>query len=769
MSDRFARATPLASRLYAALVALLIVSEIAAGRGVVPGTELVVAIGIVGAIALLAASVRLRSRRVKSWAIRHGDPFPLFALAAALLAGSVLAPSKAASSWPFDLDHVDLLSLAAASCAAGAFLVMIRDATPGRALDTLFLCGIVSATACLVCWLVVVRVGGTSPVRAVGVLLVPGVDLAVVGLGVVALRQRRPASPGLAVLVVSWVAVVLAHSGAFIASLRGNDLRVEVAWTLVFVALGLLGVAAFDPRTTQLPQVLLQPLRPLPSGQVTILGVAMLLGPVLVGLQLDQRDTVPAALILGGFLSVLVFVHLVRMVQGRAVVDHRAHHDDLTGLPNRTLFQERVTIALLHARRHDTGCAVLFVDLDRFKNVNDSLGHAVGNQLLVAAAQRLRSVADPAVTVARLGGDEFVVFLPHLAMGNDAARVADRVLAAFREPFSLGRHRLFISPSIGIAVSPDDGDTAETLLKAADIAMYRAKQRGRNTMCVYDRTMNDEAHERLELESQLHTAVERGELLLHYQPKVHLPTGRMTGMEALLRWDHPELGLLEPARFISVAEDTGLIVPVGEWALEEACRQNEAWRQAGFAPLIVAVNLSARQFQHQRIEDVTARILRSTGLDPALLELEVTESLAMQDPENIRSTLQDLRDMGVSCSIDDFGTGYSGLSYLTRFPIDTLKIDRSFVATIEHSDDSPIVVAVIALAHGLGLKVVAEGVETDRQLERLRELGCDEMQGFLFSRPVPPERFEQLLMLESISPDPSALTGSVQLLGSRAS
>ena len=769
MPDRFARATPLASRLYAALVAVLVVSEVAAGRGVVAGTELVVAVGVVGTIALLAASIRLRSHRVKSWAIRHGDPFPLFAIASMLLAGSVLVSGQATSRWPFDLDHVDLLSLAAAACAAGGFLVMIRDATPGRALDTLFLCGIVAATAGLVFWLVVVRSTGASPGTAVGVLLVPAVDLAVVGLGVVALRQRRPASPGLAVLLVSWVAVVLAHSGSFIATLRGNEVRVEVAWTLVLVALGLLGIAAFDPRTTQVPQRLLQPLRPLPSGQVSVLGFAVLLGPVLVGLQLDHRETVPAALILGGLLSVLVFVHLIRMVQGRAVVEHRAHHDDLTGQPNRTLFQERVAIALAHARRHDTGCAVLFIDLDRFKNVNDSLGHAVGNQLLVAAAQRLRSVGDPSVTVARLGGDEFVVFLPHIATQSDAARIADRVLAAFRAPFSLGRHRLFISPSIGIAVSPEDGDTAETLLKAADIAMYRAKQRGRNTMCVYDRTMNDEAHERLELESQLHTAVERGELLLHYQPKVHLPTGRMTGMEALMRWDHPELGLLEPARFISVAEDSGLIVPLGEWALEEACRQNEEWRQAGFAPLTVAVNLSARQFQHQRMEDVTARILRRTGLDPALLELEVTESLALQDPDGIRATLQDLRDMGVTCSIDDFGTGYSGLSYLTRFPIDTLKIDRSFVATIEHSDDSPIVVAVIALAHGLGLKVVAEGVETSRQVERLRELGCDEMQGFLFSRPVPPARFEELLMLESISPDPPGLGTDVHLLGSRAS
>jgi EAL domain-containing protein (putative c-di-GMP-specific phosphodiesterase class I) len=264
--------------------------------------------------------------------------------------------------------------------------------------------------------------------------------------------------------------------------------------------------------------------------------------------------------------------------------------------------------------------------------------------------------------------------------------------------------------------------------------------------------MNVHAHERLALESRLHTAVERGELLLHYQPKVRLPSGRMTGMEALLRWDHPHLGLLEPAQFIPIAEESGLIVPIGEWALEEACRQNQAWCDAGLQPLVVAVNLSLRQFQRQRIEDVTARVLRSTGLDPELLELEVTESLALQDIDAVQRTLSDVRAMGVKCSIDDFGTGYSGLSHLTRLPVDKLKIDKSFVATIDADRQAPIVVAVVALAHGLGLEVVAEGVETFAELERLQELGCDEMQGFLFSAPVPAAQFEELLVLESIRP-----------------
>jgi diguanylate cyclase (GGDEF)-like protein len=392
---------------------------------------------------------------------------------------------------------------------------------------------------------------------------------------------------------------------------------------------------------------------------------------------------------------------------------------------------------------------VLFLDLDRFKNVNDSLGHAFGNRLLQAVAKRLRGASRAEDTVARLGGDEFVVLLPNLDDPSEAGSAARHILECFDRPFALNGHQLFASPSIGIAVFPDDGDNAELLLEHADIAMYRAKQRGRRTFCLYERSMNDNARRRLSLESQLHTAVERSELRLHYQPKIHFPTGRVTGMEALLRWDHPELGLLLPAEFIPLAEESGLIVPVGEWALQEACRQNQAWVDAGYEPRVVAVNLSLRQFQQQQIEDVTARILRTTGMDPRLLELEVTESLAMEDPQQVRATLFELKALGVACSIDDFGTGYSGLSHLAGFPIDKLKIDRSFVATIDEDREAPLVVAVVALAHGLGLGVVAEGVETVAQLTRLQELGCDEMQGYYFSRALAAEQFEQLLLLES--------------------
>jgi EAL domain-containing protein (putative c-di-GMP-specific phosphodiesterase class I) len=356
-------------------------------------------------------------------------------------------------------------------------------------------------------------------------------------------------------------------------------------------------------------------------------------------------------------------------------------------------------------------------------------------------------------TVARLSGDEFAILLPEVGGPTMAGVVAEKILAAFADPFSVAKRELFMSPSIGVALFPSDGADGATLLKNADTAMYRAKERGRNNYQLYTADMNARAHERLALETSLHTAISRNELVLHYQPKVDLRTGRIVGMEALVRWVHPERGLLYPTSFIPLAEETGLIMPLGEWALETACTQTKRWHDAGHRSLTVSVNLSVRQFQHQQVEGLVARTLRTSGLDAHALELELTESLALQDADAIRATLADLRSMGVRCSIDDFGTGYSGLSYLTRLPIDRLKIDKCFVHEIARGDDDArIVAAVIALAHNLRLGVTAEGVETTEQLEFLRENGCDEMQGFLFSRPVPAEHFEQLLMLEAARP-----------------
>jgi diguanylate cyclase (GGDEF)-like protein len=407
---------------------------------------------------------------------------------------------------------------------------------------------------------------------------------------------------------------------------------------------------------------------------------------------------------------------------------------------------------MAHARRSGGRVAVMFLDLDRFKHVNDSLGHAAGNQLLAAVARRLRASLGGDATVARLGGDEFAVLLPALDDVARAAGVAGAVLAAFARPFRAGRRELFVSPSIGVALWPDHGPDLDTLLKHADIAMYRAKAAGRNTFCVYDPAMSAGIRERLDLESRLHVAIEREELVLHYQPKVDLRTGRIVGVEALARWHHPTAGLLDPGRFIPLAEETGLIVALGEWVLAEACAQAVRWQAAGLPPLVVAVNVSARQFQHQRVPDVTAAILRATGLAPWLLEFEVTESLALEDPDRTAAMLTDLKEMGVRCAIDDFGTGYSGLSYLERFPIDALKIDKSFVQSIRPGRGAPIVTAVVALAHSLGLRVVAEGVETRAQLDYLREVGCDEMQGYLFSGPLEAAAVARVLAVERALP-----------------
>jgi diguanylate cyclase (GGDEF)-like protein len=732
-------------------------------------SDVLALVGVITAAALIAASFRLRSLRAQSWS-RQSDPFIAFAAAATMLAVPSVVPALTGSTGGVWGGHTWVTSSVASVFAAAGFLIMIRDLTPRRAIDALFLAAIGAFACGLATWVAILRlleedVISTGP--AIKLVAPMVLDLVVVGLGLQALNLRARARHGFGLLVLGWSCVLATDFAGLVVGVAGRTLSSESIAVGGLAVFGLLSAAALHPDTSFATEPVFGSLRRLPRSQIVLLGVAVLLGPAVLSLGLRDRAVLALVVPLSGVLSLLVVTYLVRLVQGRAVLEHRAHHDELTGLANRRLFQEEAAGALAHARRIGGHSAVLFLDLDRFKNVNDSLGHSVGNLLLQAVAKRLRTATRAEDTVARLGGDEFVVFLPQLDSPEEATLVAQKILERFSEPFTLNGLRLFASPSIGIATFPGDGTDADSLLENADVAMYRAKQRGRKTFCAYDRTMNDHAHERLKLENQLHTAVERGEMRLHYQPKIHLPTGRVTGMEALLRWQHPELGLLQPSSFISLAEESGLIVPVGEWALEEACRQNQAWVEAGFHPLVVAVNLSLRQFQQQQISDVIARILRKTGMRPALLELEVTESLVMQDPEDVCRTILELKGLGVQCSIDDFGTGYSGLSHLSGLPLDKLKIDRSFVATITEDRAAPIVVAVVALGHGLGLQVVAEGVETTDQLERLQELGCDEMQGYLFSRPLPPDRFEQLLMLESISPGPGRLVplpGSTSLV-----
>lgn len=425
---------------------------------------------------------------------------------------------------------------------------------------------------------------------------------------------------------------------------------------------------------------------------------------------------------------------------------YQAYYDVLTGLPNRALLKDRLEHELDYAKRKKRMLAVLFIDIDRFKSINDSLGPAFGDRLLRAIAERLKSCVHESDTVARLSGDEFALLLTGINSEKDVVKGVLALNEAFRHPLPVDGYDFFITTSIGISLYPTDGSDMETLIKNADTAMYRSKEQGGNQYQFYLPEMNAKAAERLELETDLRRALERNEMVLYYQPKVDLQSGRIAGMEALIRWQHPERGMVSPAKFISLAEETGLIIPIGEWALRTACRQNKVWQTAGFPAVRVAVNLSARQFQQEDLVQTVERVLRETDLDPNDLELEITESVAMQDVERASSTLKKLKNLGVRISIDDFGLGYSSLGYLKKFPIDTLKIDQSFVRDIAtDSYNAAIVTAVITLARSLNLKVVAEGVESREQQLFLQALQCDEMQGYLFSRPVPASSFEKLL------------------------
>ncbi len=424
----------------------------------------------------------------------------------------------------------------------------------------------------------------------------------------------------------------------------------------------------------------------------------------------------------------------------------QANHDSLTGLPNRNLLWDRIQSACARAQRYDNFAAVAFLDLDNFKVVNDSLGHTLGDHLLRAVAARLQAALRATDTVARQGGDEFVLVLSDQTSERQVAGELERIAQSFAESFSIEGREVFITASIGAALHPLDAKDPESLMKSAELAMYRAKESGRNTYQLYTVEMQTRVTERLALESRLRQALPRGEFELYYQPQVDLRTNRVFGCEALIRWKQPDLGMVSPAKYIPLAEETGLIVPIGEWVLRTACAQCKAWQDAGLPPVTVAVNISARQFREKSLFELVGTTLAETGLAPGQLELEVTESVIMHDAQQVIASLQAFRDMGVRLSVDDFGTGYSSLSYLKRFPVDRLKIDQSFVRDLgTNADDVAIAQAVITLGHTLNLRVIAEGVETPEQLAFLRAHHCDEMQGYLFGKPMLAEEFGKLL------------------------
>ncbi len=453
------------------------------------------------------------------------------------------------------------------------------------------------------------------------------------------------------------------------------------------------------------------------------------------------------------FMEVMPYVgtllgRVVERKQAEAQLLHSAHYDALTQLPNRVLFQDRLSQVMHHVRRYERLVALFFIDIDRFKVINDTLGHIVGDQLLKAVAKLLETCVRPGDTVSRFGGDEFVLIISDIAKAEDVLMVSDKILKAFSKPFFIEGHELFVSACIGGSLYPTDGDNPNELLKKANIAMRQAKERGRNNFQFYSFTKDTRTIASLTLENNLRRAIERQELRLHYQPQVDVATGRVVGMEALVRWQYPEMGLVSPGKFIPLAEETGLIVPIGEWVLRTACKQNRAWQDIGLPPIRVAVNVSMRQFQTDAFIEIVLKVLKECNLDPHFLEIELTESiLAQKEGGDTVAQLQELSNMGVAITIDDFGTGYSSLSYLKRFPISCLKVDQSFVQSVTiDANDAAIAKTVVRMAQSLNLRALAEGVETAEQLDYFRLIHCGEVQGYFISRPIPVKKAEAFLV-----------------------
>jgi len=715
----------------------------------------------VGALAVIALAAGVRSYRLEHPLLWHvGRTKPWVMLGAGLTgtilvdAGRAAAPSTAVSS------AFSLLAVPAYALMAIGTLALIRGRAPGRTADSLFTSAIITISMAFPVWVLGFQpalgasLGATAALAA---FVLPVLDVLVLALLARLMLLSEDHPPVYNYLVLGLGTLLAVHCVSAIGVLHGvADPYATLSGPLV-LAYGLWALAALHPSMGGL----FEPVRgstPLLSRvQLTALAGALLIGPALLAIEtVTHTEHGDLAIVVGSAaLTALVIARMARFVQAREEVQQAASHDELTSLPRRELFNERVAISVAAAYQRGGKMAVMFIDVDRFKKINDSLGHAVGDEVIELVGRRLRHCVRGSDMVARMGGDEFTVLLEDIADEGDAAVVAKKIIDAFVDPLTVAGRKLFVTASVGVAAYPRDGSDADTLVKNADAAMYLAKEKGRNNFQVYTSELNARAGEWLDLENALHTAITDGQLVVYYQPKVHIGTGRVVGVEALVRWNHPELGLIGPDKFIPVAEDSGLIAPLGEWVLEAACAQAKTWRDEGYTNLSVAVNLSARQFQLQPMDDVVAGALRRTGLPPSLLELELTESLALNGDAGVRDTLNAISAFGVKCAVDDFGVGFSNFGYLGTLPIDKVKVDKSFVSQIGVGDDaaaSALAIGIIALAKALGLEVVAEGVEEPEQLEFLRDHGCDQIQGYLFSGPLPADQLSTLLMLEMVSP-----------------
>lgn len=695
------------------------------------------------AVAGLLVGMRLHLKRESARSLRWSGPWWLLAAGIAVLA----ATSAGTIASPTTAGFTALVAVGAYPFLGLGLLRLLTARLPHRSADVLAQAGMVAT---------VVGFGFAAVLTpdlhdrlaspyALSILVLPALDAAllVIAVRVLVLPGDRLFVSRAVVLAVSYL--LGAHLAAAMGTFSAWDVPDGVVRVLLVCSFTFWAAGALDPSMRRLADPLAEDPPTFSTIHFVLIEVGMLATPILVAL-CAQRGTVitAGAAIAAGLVSGVLAAYVGHLLWQRGALERSALHDPLTGLANRTLFADRVARAIAHARRHDLPVAVLLVDLDHFKKVNDSLGHTAGDVLLREVARRLQANVREEDTVARLGGDEFAVLLPHITGIEAAAFVSQRLLATFAAPVMIAEQQIMVTASIGLSLYPNDGPDLEALIEGADAAMYRAKEQGRNTVEIFSPSLLTQAHERLALESALRLAVDSNELVLHYQPKVDLRTGGICGAEALVRWNHPEKGLLFPGHFVPLAEQSGLMVAMGEYVIAAALEQVQKWRASGLPPLVMSVNISVRQLR-SGLADYIARALRMTGVDPRTLELELTESAAVESLDVTAAELNELRAVGVRCSIDDFGTGYCGLSYLSRLPIDVLKIDKSFIHAMTVADAS-IVKAIIALGHSLGLRVVAEGVETPAQLAYLVERGCDEVQGYLFSKPVPAHEFTRLLI-----------------------